>query len=291
MRPITHFTPLLLGFVLLAFTARPAAAQERGNDLPRVSPNAAVSQTIGVAEVRIAYGRPSVRDREIFGGLVPYDEVWRTGANEATIITLSADATVEGEPLEAGTYVLFTIPGRDTWTIIFNDNTEQWGAFSHDESQDVLRVEVTPEEAPTAFEMMTFVFEEVTDSTGAAVLYWDRTRVPFTLSFDTQALVREKAEEAVNTAESWQMPAQYAGYALEHDAYLEDALRWIDRSIEIERTYQNTALQARLYAALDRYEEAVDAAEEALSVAEGLDEPPQGLDELREQMSTWQNRR
>lgn len=281
----------LLGFLLLAFAARPTAAQERANDLPRLSPNAAVSQTIGVSEVSISYSRPSVRDREIFGGLVPYDEVWRTGANEATAFTLSADATIEGEPLEAGTYALFTIPGRDTWTIIINENTGQWGAFNHDESQDVLRIEVEPEEAPTHFEMMTFVFEEVTDSTGAAVLYWDDTRVPFTLSFDTQELVREKAEEAVSAAEEWQMPAQYAAYALQNDVYLEDALGWIDRSIELERTFQNTALQARLYAALDRYEEAVAAGEEALSMAEEMDETPQGLDEFEEEMGTWESQR
>lgn len=281
----------LLGLFLLVFTAHPSAAQERANDLPRLSPNAAVSQTIGVSEVSISYSRPSVRDREIFGGLVPYDEVWRTGANEATAFTLSADATIEGEPLEAGTYALFTIPGRDTWTIIINENTGQWGAFNHDESQDVLRIEVTPEEAPTHFEMMTFVFEEVTDSTGAAVLYWDDTRVPFTLSFDTQELVREKAEEAVSAAEEWQMPAQYAAYALQNDVYLEDALGWIDRSIELERTFQNTALQARLYAALDRYEEAVAVGEEALSMAEEMDETPQGLDEFEEEMGTWENQR
>ncbi|MFP4227662.1 MAG: DUF2911 domain-containing protein [Salinivenus sp.] len=168
------FLPALL---LLLGTMAPAVAQERGNDEARTSPNAAVSQTIDTTEVRITYGRPQVNDRTIFGELVPYDEVWRTGANEATTISFSDDVRVEGEPIEAGTYSLYTIPGQDTWTIIFNDVANQWGT-QYEESEDVLRVEVTPESAPF-HEMMTFRFGNVTDTRGTAALLWDEIRVPF----------------------------------------------------------------------------------------------------------------
>ncbi len=174
-------------FTLVLFTAflaqPPALAQDRGNEEPRVSPNAAVSQTIGTTEVRIAYGRPSVRERDIFGGLVPHDSTWRTGANEATTITFSSDVEVEGRPLEAGTYSLFTIPAREAWTIIFNTNPGQWGDFSYDRSTDALRVQVNPEEAPM-HEMMTFVFEEVSEDAGELVLYWDETRAPISVAVD-----------------------------------------------------------------------------------------------------------
>jgi Protein of unknown function (DUF2911). len=163
--------------LLTLVSTAPAAAQERGNDEARVSPNAAVSQTIGTTEVRITYGRPQVKGREIFGGLVSYDEVWRTGANEATTFSVSSDVTVQGEPLSAGTYSLYTIPGPEAWTIIFNNVADQWGT-NYDDSEDALRVEVTPESA-SAREMMTFLFEEVTAEQGTCVLHWAETRVPF----------------------------------------------------------------------------------------------------------------
>lgn len=176
--PFSRFLPLLFSLGLLGLVAAaPAAAQERGNDEPRTSPNAAVSQTIGTTEVRITYGRPQVNDRSIFGDLVPYDEVWRTGANEATTVSVSSDVTVEGEPLSAGTYSLYTIPGPDSWTILFNNVADQWGT-QYDQSEDALRVDVDSESAPQ-HEMMTFVFEEVTNTSGTCVLYWADARVPF----------------------------------------------------------------------------------------------------------------
>jgi hypothetical protein len=179
MTPSIRIASFFVSLLLFAGLALPTTAQERGNDEPRVSPNAAVSQTIGTTEVRITYGRPSVNDRTIFSedGLVPFGNVWRTGANEATTITFSSDVTVQGEPLSAGTYSLYTIPGEDTWTIIFNENANQWGT-EYDESGDVLRVEATPESGPQV-EMMRFYFEDVTETSGTCVLHWNETRVPF----------------------------------------------------------------------------------------------------------------
>ena len=166
-------------FALLAISAGSLFAQERGNEEARASPNAAVSQTIGTTEVRITYGRPSVNDRTIFAadGLVPYGEVWRTGANEATTISFSSDVMIQGESLSAGTYSLYTIPGEDTWTIIFNNTANQWGT-NYDDGQDALRVEAEAESG-AAREMMMFYFEDVTDSSGTCVLHWADVRVPF----------------------------------------------------------------------------------------------------------------
>ena len=166
----------VLVLLVLSFTTLPVLAQERGSEEARVSPNAAVSQTIGTTEVRITYGRPQVKGRTIFGDLVPYGDVWRTGANEATTISFSSDVTVEGEPLSAGTYSLYTIPGKDTWTIIFNNVANQWGT-QYDKNKDALRVQVSPESAPER-EMMTFFFEEVTNTSGTCVLHWADVRVP-----------------------------------------------------------------------------------------------------------------
>lgn len=153
-------------------------AQERGNKEPRVSPNAGVSQTIGTTEVSITYGRPSVKSRDIFGGLVALGEVWRTGANESTVITFSDPVTIEGEKLEAGTYSLYTIPREDEWTIIINSKLS-WGT-EYEKSEDVLRVNVKPTEADHREQFMIY-FENVTDSSAECVLHWKNTKVPFTI--------------------------------------------------------------------------------------------------------------
>ena len=171
---------MLARFSLLAFClflAFPVAAQERANEEARSSPNALVGQTIGTTDVTVTYGRPHVRGREIFGGLEPYGEVWRTGANEATTITFSNDVSFGGEEVAAGTYALFTIPGEESWTVILNSEANQWGAMNHDASKDVARIEVTPQAATTA-EMMTFYFDNVSDTEGMLVLHWAETRVP-----------------------------------------------------------------------------------------------------------------
>ena len=150
----------------------------RANDEVRVSPNAGVMQTIGTTMVHIMYGRPSVNDRDIFGGLVPYDEVWRTGANEATTITFSSDVTIEGQPLAAGTYGLFTLPTADSWTFIFNNTADQWGAFDYDSEEDALRVTVQPTHE-FEVEQMGFWFDEVSATSAKAVLGWAGTMVAF----------------------------------------------------------------------------------------------------------------
>lgn len=167
--------------VTIAFFAAlsTAYAQERGNDEPRVSPNASVSQIIGTTAVSITYGRPSVNDREIFGGLVPYDEVWRAGANEATTITFSDDVTIEGEVLSAGTYGLFVIPREnDEWTIIFNNVPDQWGSFNYSSNDDALRVSVSPETAAHVEQYMIY-FEGINEESGKAVLHWGSTKASF----------------------------------------------------------------------------------------------------------------
>lgn len=165
--------------MLLAVVATPAGAQ----NFPRVdkSPaDIAIYRVDGQAHIKVVYGRPAKRGRAIFGELVPFDKVWRTGANEATEIKVYADAKVAGADLAAGTYSLFTIPGEDSWTIIFSNQTDVWGAYQYDEAQDVLRVEVAPGEADGEIESFGVTFREV-DEAVHLVLGWDDTvvEVPF----------------------------------------------------------------------------------------------------------------
>ena len=174
MRLTILLTSMIAVFFLFAETTE---AQERTTDRIWQSPNAAVEQTIGLTEISVTYGRPGVRDRLIFSpdGLVPYDRVWRTGANEATAISFSDDVRIEGEFVEEGVYSLYTIPGEDEWTIIIN-NKLSWGT-EYDESEDVLRVQVQPVESHYMDQMMIY-FENVTEDSGELIIHWDHTKVP-----------------------------------------------------------------------------------------------------------------
>jgi hypothetical protein len=276
---------LSLGALFLA-VAGPAHAQERGAAVPRVSPNATVSQTVGVTTVEITYGRPSVQGRDIFGGLVPFGEVWRTGANEATTLSVSTPVRIQGERLAAGTYGLFSIPGPDAWTLIFNAEANQWGAYNYDSGRDVLRVEATPQPAD-AREMMTFSFEGVTDTSATAVLHWAETRVPFSITVNTPEVVRAQASEALASAENWQAPLRYVGYALRKEILLDAALDWVNRSIELEERYENLRLKAHVLAATEQYGPAVETGRAALERADALDDPPDTRDELRSRVEDW----
>lgn len=158
----------------------PQAIPMRANEA-RPSPNASVSQTIGTTIVTITYGRPGVKGRQVFGGLEAYGAVWRAGANEATVFSVTDDVTINGEALPAGVYGFFAIPNEGDWTLIFNNQPDQWGAFDYDEGQDALRVTATPEETG-AVEWLAYYFGDLTGSSATAYLHWDTTRVPFTIS-------------------------------------------------------------------------------------------------------------
>lgn len=162
---------------LVSANAQIENAPPRANTEVRVSPNASVAQTIGITVVEIQYGRPSVRDRQILGDLVPLNEVWRTGANEATTFATINPLLVEGQLLPAGVYALFTVPNEGAWEIVFNEVAQQWGSFNHDPSRDVLRVTVSAHDTePT--EQLTFLFKDVSDSEATLWIEWDTFAVP-----------------------------------------------------------------------------------------------------------------
>ncbi len=154
----------------------------RDNSAARVSPNASTSQTIGSVVVSVEYSRPSVKGRNVFGGLQKYGEVWRAGANEATTIVIPKDARIEGEDLAAGVYALFVVPGESEWKVLFNSQDEQWGHFDYDASMDVLAVTVTAREAEHE-EMLSYSFEDVGASSATLVLHWSTTEIPVKIEF------------------------------------------------------------------------------------------------------------
>lgn len=149
---------------------------------PAASPACTLKQRVGNTDIEIVYSRPGVKGRKIFGGLVPYEKVWRTGANQATRITFSTAVKLNGSDVPAGTYALFTIPGKDEWTVIINKTDSQWGSFKYDEKTDLLRVKATPVTLSDAVETFTIDINDLRDDSATLNLIWDKTRVPVKLS-------------------------------------------------------------------------------------------------------------
>ncbi len=279
---------LLLLTVLAAF---PLLAQGP----PRVSPMASVQQTVGAAEISITYSRPSVKERTIWGELVPYGEVWRTGANEASTITLSHDAAINGQKLPAGTYGLFTLPQKGgEWTVIFNKEAEQWGAFQYKESEDALRVQVKAQPAGHTEAFLISVAE--VDAESAVVhMAWDKLLIPFEVSFKMDEVILAKARKEVEGAEASQgrQVWNWANYYLQQGTNLEEALGWskivADNAPDL---YWSHALKARLESKAGKAAEAAATGEKALALAkEQADQPGISGDSARlmEEMKSWKS--
>lgn len=171
-------------FILLVISALICMASytdtysQQKNEKVRISPKASVSQTVGFTDITISYSRPGVKGRKIWGGLVPYDKVWRAGANEATKITFSTDVMVNGKKLSAGSYGFFAIPGRNEWTLIFNKIADQWGAFEYNEAEDALRINVKPVKGNFT-EWLRYEITKTSDTTATISLEWENLKVPF----------------------------------------------------------------------------------------------------------------
>jgi hypothetical protein len=253
--------------LLFLLTAGAALAQQI--DLPRPSPNASVTQTVGVTDITVKYSRPGVKGREVWGKLVPYGEVWRAGANENTTIKFSTPVKVEGHELPAGIYGLQAIPTQGDWTVIFSKDADEWGAFSYKQEHDALRVQVKPQPAAELRERMAFDFEDVTDTTAKVVLSWEKLRVPFTVEVDTPALVTARLKNAVR----WQAPYQAAGYCIQNNTCLDEASRWLDASIAMQETYANLRAKALLLAKRND-PGAASYAQRALAAAKALPDAP-----------------
>ncbi len=258
--------PFLLAVVLLA-GASAATAQERLPQ-PWSSPRATVSQRVGMTDVEVVYFRPGVKERQIWGGLVPYDRVWRCGANENTVVSFAHDVMIEGEVLAAGDYGLHMIPRADRWTVIFSTNTTSWGSYFYDETEDALRVDVTPSKAPT-MEWLQFEFGELTTESATLSLRWSDVRVPVRITTDTHAIVLEGARTSYLRnlpAFSWQGWNNAADYCLRNDVNLEEGLTWAENSVRRVANFTNVSTKAGLLEKLGRAEEAAAAREQALNV-------------------------
>lgn len=229
---------------LLALSSRTAA--QTPITLPEVSPKATISQTVGMTDVTIQYHRPAVNKRKVWGGLVPYGDVWRAGANENTTITFSSPVTVGGKPLAAGTYGLHMVPTASDWTIAFSNQSHAWGSFSYDAKEDALRITVTPK--PAEFEeRLSYRFEDPTMNGVTAVLRWEKLDVPFAIGVDTKAVALASIRDQLRGLPrfGWQGWNQAANWALQNDA-IDQGLEWANASIALTENFQNLRTKSAL---------------------------------------------
>jgi tetratricopeptide (TPR) repeat protein len=237
--------PLVLIAVLFASTTAYAQASLK---LPDVSPAATVSQTIGLTEITVVYHRPGVNGRQIWGGLVPYNEPWRAGANENTTVQFSTDVKIGGKPLKAGTYGLHMIPSQKEWSIAFSNMSVAWGSFTYDQKEDALRVTVTPRQVANNEERLSYRFDEPGDSKATLVLAWEKLEVPIAFEVDTPkvAMASVRGQLRGPAGFSWQGYNQAANYWLKNGGPLDEALKMADRSIAMNPTYQNQMTRAAI---------------------------------------------
>ncbi len=269
----------------LAVAAAPAVGQLA---TPLPSPNATVSQTVGVTKIEVVYSRPSVRGRTIWGELVPYDKVWRTGANAVTKITFDGDVMVEGQKLAAGAYSIYTLPGKTEWTVIFN--TVSTGGPDHVAEKDALRVKVKPV-ASEMTELFTIGFPAVTSDGATLAFTWEKLRVSVTIAVDTKGRFLANAKDAVAKAKAddWQTPLVAARYLYDNKYALDDAGTWLDKSIATKATFGNLSVKANALAAEGKKKDAVAAAEKALAAGAAAEQKPslEAVTALEKKIAEW----
>jgi hypothetical protein len=234
-----------LALVALCATASPAVAQGPPLTLPQPSPAATVTQQIGVTDITISYHRPAVNKREVWGKLVPYDQVWRAGANENTAITFSSDVTVGGQKIAAGSYGLHMIPTQKDWTVILSRESHAWGSFFYDQKDDAARFTVTPRPAEFV-ERLAYTFDDPSDTAVTATLRWDKLAVPIAIQVDTPSVVAASLRTQLKGLQGffWQPFAQAATYCANHDVNLEEAATWADRAVKLNENFTTLRAQA-----------------------------------------------
>jgi tetratricopeptide (TPR) repeat protein len=257
--------------VLMAAMSGVGSAQSLVLDLPLQSQRAEISQRIGITDITINYHRPLAKDRKVWNGLVPYGRVWRAGANINTTITFSDPVTIEGKPLDKGTYGLHMLPNADEWTIIFSKNSTSWGAFTYDQAEDALRVTVKPR-AADMHNALTYEFDQLQPDSAVIEMEWEKIAVPFKVSVDVHGLVQASLKKQLRNLSqyTWMSWDDAANYWLAEKFDLDEALRLVNKSIENEDRFDNELTKSNVLMALGRKDEAAAAQRKALDFASPL---------------------
>ncbi|MBT9392325.1 DUF2911 domain-containing protein [Hymenobacter sp. NST-14] len=308
--PISRLLAFRFGF-LLALTAGSLSAQAQQTDasaplpppttgvptgiellLPQASPHAVVQQTVGLTDVTVDYHSPSVRSRSVWGGLVPYDEVWRAGANENTLIRFSTPILLRGQTVPAGQYSLFVVPHQDRdWEVVLNRVTTHWGSEGYDQRNDVIRVPVVTETAQFQ-ESLLYWFSSVRPNGAHLNLTWERRTVVLPFEVEVHKQVLASVEKALQQQPNdWQLLAQAAEYLVQNNLQPERALNWINESIRLQDAPTNNWIKARLLAQQQDYGTAIVYARKAIKLGDKDDAAFKSqLPNMRLSLTEWQAR-
>lgn len=249
-------------------------------EFPAMSPVSTVKQRVGLTDFELTYARPGMKGREVFGAFIPYGEVWRTGANNATKLTFNQPVKFNGTEVAPGTYELFTIPGADEWTFIVHKNMSQWGAYKYDAKNDVARVTVKPVKLPNAVETLSIGFADLRDQTATLYLAWENTRVPVKIEVNTAAIIVPQIEAALKFEgkRSGQFYYNAASYFFENGLDAKRAGEFAAESVKLSpKAPYMMLLKARIHAKLGEKEDAIASAEKAAALGVTAEGPNSGI--------------
>lgn len=251
----------VFGTALLAAIAPSRADLE----LPDVSQLAVTKQRVALTDITITYNRPLVNGRKVWGGIVPLGEVWRAGANQNTTIEFSDNVSVEGQPLPKGIYGLHMIPTADSWTVIFSKVSSAWGSYTYKQEEDALRVNVKPLQGEME-EALEFAFEDLTPDSAKIVLRWEKIVVPFKVSVSDETTVANIRNQMRGREQyEWDSLNQAAQFLVTKKINLDDALKWVDQSIQNEERFENLSTKADVLKAMNKPEDAKKTWEKAIA--------------------------
>jgi len=234
--------------------------------VPAASPKSTVKQNFALGEITIEYSRPGVKGRVVYGEVVPFDQIWRTGANASTKLTFSDNVKVEGNAVPAGTYSLFTIPGKAEWTIILNKNLTLWGAFDYKQSEDQLRFKVKPAMMNDKVETMTMDVADVTPTSANIELLWDKTRIAFNVTESIDSTIMKNIETSL--AADKRPYFQSASYYFDNGKDLNKALEFVNKAIEQNpKAFYMVHLKAKIQLKLKDTKGAIATAEQSLALS------------------------
>lgn len=236
-------------------------------EFPAASPACTLKQHVGLTDIEVVYSRPSVKGRDIFGGMVPYDKVWRTGANQATKLVFSTPVKLNGTELPAGTYALMTIPGKSEWTVIINKGSEQWGAYKYDEKADIARFKVKPVTLSRPVESFTIEFNQLRDDSAEMDLSWDKTEIPIKVEVDYVDKLVSQIEAVMASDEKKKPYFQAAQFYYNHGKDLKKAKEWIDAAVAERDAHYIVFVKAQILAKLGDKEGAIAAAKHSSELA------------------------
>lgn len=246
-------------------------AQAQSVQFPAPSPACTLKQRVGLTDIEIVYSRPGMKGREIFGTLIPYGKVWRTGANAATKITFSTPVKLNGTDVAAGSYALYTIPGESEWTIILNKGVGKSGT-QYDEKEDVVRIKTMSLKLSEKIETFTIEFNRITDDSAVLNLVWANTVVPIRVTTDLVDKLAPQIEQVMSSDQARKPYYQAAMFYYDHNLDLQKASKWVNAAIAERPAHYIVYLKAKILEKLGDKEGAIAAAKQSSELAEKADD-------------------